>query len=97
GAQWRERWLDYRLLAEMLREADMLALIGRALTNRAANDHEADLAPRGRRVSQAFRAISRAAGVTGARYDEPHLQSVKNFAAEGRLTDQIRYHDKNSA
>jgi len=26
--KWRERWLDYRLLAEMLREADLLAMIG---------------------------------------------------------------------
>ena len=95
-ARRRERWLDYRLLAEMLREADLLALIGRTLTNRAVYDHEADLALRARWASQAFRAIVRAAGITGGAYDAKHLQEVRDFTAEGRLTDQIRYHDKNS-
>ena len=96
-AKWRDRWLDYRLLAEMLREADLLALLGRSLAYRTIADHADDLAPRARWVSLAFRAISRAAGVTGGRYDEMHLEKVKVFAAEGRLTDQIRYHDKNAA
>ena len=95
-AKWRDRWLDYRLLAEMLREADLLALVGRSLAYRTIADHAEDLAPRARWVSLAFRAISRAAGVTGGRYDKQHLETVKTFAAEGRLTDQIRYHDKNA-
>jgi hypothetical protein len=94
--EWRDRWLDYRLLAEMLREADMLALVGRSLSYRTVTDHAEDLAPRARWVSLAFRAISRAAGVTGARYDKDHLKLVRAFAAEGRLTEQIRYHDKNA-
>ncbi len=93
--KWRERWLDYRLLAEMLREADLLAMIGRSLTNRAIYDHESDLAPRAKWVSKAFRAIVRAAGIAGGSYDKAYLETAKIFAAEGRLTDQIRYHDKN--
>jgi len=96
-SQWRERWLDYRLLAEMLREAGLLALIGRGLTFQSVNEHEGDLVPRGRWVPRAFRAITRAAGITGARYDKNYLESVKAFAAEGRLTDHIRYHEGNAA
>jgi hypothetical protein len=94
--RWREKWLDYRLLAEMLREADLLALIGRGLDHRAVADHEEDLAPRARWVPQAYRAIVRSAGIIGTRYNKEHLESVQQFGAHGRLADQIRYHDKNS-
>ena len=94
--RWREKWLDYRLLAEMLREADLLALIGRGLDHRAVADHEEDLAPRARWVPQAYRAIVRSAAVIGGRYDKPYLERVQQFGALGRLADQIRYHDKNS-
>jgi len=93
---WRERWLDYRLLAELLREADLLAMIGRGLAHRAIADHEEDLAPRARWVPQAYRAILRSAGIIGGRYDRAHLEQVQKFGAHGRLADQIRYHDKNS-
>lgn len=94
--RWRERWLDYRLLAELLREADLLALVGRGLDHRAVADHEEDLALRARWVPQTYRAIVRSAGIIGARYDKIHLEGVQQFAAHGRLADQIRYHDKNA-
>jgi hypothetical protein len=95
-SRWRERWLDYRLLAEMLREADMLALLGRRIDPRVVKEHESDLAPQAQWVPQAFRAILRAGGVIGGCHDAKRIDEARNFA-DGRLTDQINYHERNGA
>ena len=37
---------------------------------------------------------ARAAGITAGNYNSKHLTDVRHFIADGRLTDQIRYHIK---
>jgi hypothetical protein len=95
--QRRERWLDYRLLAEMLREASLLTLIGRGHSFDGSLKLEADLNPRSRWVPRAYRAIIRAAGVTSAKYDKAYLEKVREYAAANRLTHHIRYHEANAS
>lgn len=90
--RWRERWLDYRLLAELLREADLLAHIGRSLPHHILADLAIEHENRAW-VPWLAAALSRATPVVGARYDHAYLERLRNYAAVVRLADQIGYHD----
>ena len=89
--RWRERWLDYRLLAEILRQADLLAQARGALSSQEIFRIGEDQ-PNRMWVCWLSMAVSRAAGVIGIRYDTAHLEQVRNYTAEVRLADQIDYH-----
>jgi len=90
--RWRERWLDYRLLAEELRQADILAQIGRCPPHSAIS-RIAEEQPENAWVAWLVRAILRSVGVVGARYDSGHLAVVRDYLADVRLRDQIHYHE----
>jgi hypothetical protein len=93
GRRWRERWLDYRLLAEELRQADLLALLGRS-TPHDRIAHVAEEQPETAWVAWLARAILRSAGLVRARYDREYLVEVRDYLASVRLPDQIAYHRK---
>jgi hypothetical protein len=89
--RWRERWLDYRLLAELLREADLLAQVGQALPQRSLARIGRDQKNRAW-VPWLAAAISRATLPIAANYGAPYLEAVRDYAVEIRLADQIEYH-----
>jgi hypothetical protein len=89
--RWRERWLDYRLLAELLREADLLAQVGQALPQRSLARIGSDQKNRAW-VPWLAAAISRATLPIAANYGAPHLEAVRDYAVGIRLADQIEYH-----
>ena len=89
--RWRERWLDYRLLAELLREADLLAQVGQALPQRSLVRIGRDQKNRAW-VPWLATAISRATMPIAANYSAAYLRSVRDYAVGVRLADQIEYY-----
>jgi hypothetical protein len=88
---WRDRWLDYRLLAELLREADLLAQAGRSMPLAKIDELTQDLPGRAW-VTVAYAAIVRRAGIVSYRRDRTYLENLRVYAADTRLQDQIAYH-----
>ncbi|MBV9248933.1 MAG: hypothetical protein JO227_06795 [Acetobacteraceae bacterium] len=92
---WRERWLNYRLLAELLRQADILACLGGApLTG--VLDRLGETHPERGWVPWLAGAIIRSAGVIGTTYDEPYLTELRDYVVRRRLAHQIAYHERTS-
>jgi hypothetical protein len=89
--RWRERWLDYRLLAEILRQTDLLAQARSTLSSQKVCRIGEDQ-PNRFWVCWLAMSVSRAAGVVGIQYDTAHLEQVRNYTVEVRLADQIEYH-----
>jgi hypothetical protein len=88
---WRDRWLDYRLLAELLREADLLAQAGRSMPLSKIDELAQDLPGRAW-VTVAYAAIVRRAGIVSHKHDQAYLERLRDYAANTRLQDQIAYH-----
>jgi hypothetical protein len=93
--RWRERWLDYRLLAEIMREIDLMAQIGGAPLA-GSLDRVSDIHPERGWVSWFVAAVGRSIGIVGGRYDVSYLKAVRDYAVHTRLADQIAYHDRTS-
>jgi hypothetical protein len=91
----RERWFDYRLLSEMLRQIDLLAQIG-GVPLTGCLDRVGDMHPERGWVPWLVGAIVRSIGVVGTRYDRAYLERVQNYAVQTRLADQIAYHERAS-
>lgn len=91
--RWRDRWLEYRLLAELLREADLLAQIGRPMPIATIDELAEDLPGRAW-VRTAYCAIVRAAGFASLTFDKALLEDLRDYAADTRLADQIAYHER---
>jgi hypothetical protein len=89
--RWRDRWLEYRLLAELLREADLLAQIGHPLPMATVEELAHDLPGRAW-VTVAYSAIVRRAGLVSGSFDPSFLAKMRDYAADTRLQDQIAYH-----
>lgn len=90
---WRDRWLEYRLLAELLREADLLAQIGRPMPMAKIEELTQDLPGRAW-VMVTYCAIVRRVGLMTRTFDKPWLARVRDYAADTRLEDQIVYHER---
>jgi hypothetical protein len=91
--RWRERWLDYRLLAEIVRETSLLHRIGYALPQQTLEELALDYKGQAW-VPWLVGALGREASAVGVRYDRPYLEQVRDHAASRRLLDQIRYHQE---
>ncbi len=91
----RERWLDYRSLAERLRYLVFLLPIGRPTIafRIAAHNRMAD--PRDTWTNWLFRALVRRAGVFTARMDGAHLEACRTLLSNAELKSQLDYHQRN--
>jgi len=94
--RWHDRWIDYRILAELMRQMAYLVLLGRTLPiNRAAilSTHGARTPRRQDWVLWYFSAVVREIGVPAARYEAEYLHSVRGRYVEGLLAEQIAFHE----
>lgn len=104
------RWLDYRILAELLRPAPFLALVGAPMTyrslDRAVSDydkkaedtgeHSSGHLPSARWAFTMYRTIVRHAGVVGAdQAGGTYAPACCKFVCENLLENQISYHQRN--
>ncbi len=93
---WHERWIEYRLLAEQLRQMRFLTLLGRALPSFRIPAHYAHGDPRNTWVNWHFHAIARAPGLVNARIDSAYLQAYRKLLTEHEIQDQVRFHQGNA-
>jgi hypothetical protein len=94
--RWRERWLDYRSLAEMLRQSDLLAQVG-GVPLPGALDLLNERHPVRGWTFWAAAAVVRAAGCPGGRYDPAYLARLRHYTVHTRIADQIAYHERTAA
>jgi hypothetical protein len=88
--RWHERWLDYRALAEALRQLRGRSLLG--------DDGGIDVHGRGRRAWWLWylRASVREIGPPGTRLDAPFQRGVLAATRDHELSGQIKYHATNA-
>lgn len=95
---WHERWIDYRTLAERLRLARCLALLGGGGQQASLAGHPATFGnPAGTWMHWHFIATERAAGLPGVRLTADYLKASQQFWLNKLIEDQINYHESNRA
>jgi hypothetical protein len=97
--RWHERWLDYRLLAELLRQQRFLAPLGRVPAFARLPAHESYDDPRSTWMAWQAHAVARDAGLVTAKVDQPYRDAYLAFLRDGLITGippdsgQLGYHD----
>jgi hypothetical protein len=94
--RWHQRWIDYRTLAERLRLARCMSLLGGGGPQVVHAGHLAGYGnPLHTWMHWHFRAIERAAGlVPGVCFTRAYLASCREFWRESLIQDQRSYHEK---
>ena len=99
--QWHPRWIEYRLLAELCRKQQALALLGWSLplwtldTLAPSAPSEGDAAPAKSPtwVAWLFEAYVRAAPMAEGRYSAETLGAIRGRVLADLVQDQLHYHD----
>jgi hypothetical protein len=94
--RWHERWIDYRSLAEKLRQMRFLFLIGRFSRTDRVPEHSLRGLPRKTWVDWHFQAAVREGGMLQGQLDHSYCQAYRKLLIEYELTSQIQYHAHNS-
>ncbi len=91
---WHDRWIDYRHLAELLRQMRVLTLTGSSTPEirQTAHTGEATGDSGTAWVGWYYRAIVRDIGMVGARADAAYAQSVAQSVRKTELHEQTQYH-----
>ena len=93
---WHERWIDYRSLAERLRLAHFLALLGGGGQQVSLPGHLISYGnPASTWMHWHYRAIERAAGLPTVSFSEEYLKICKACWCVGLVQEQERYHVAN--
>lgn len=93
--RWHDRWIDYRLLSEEIRQLRFLAPLGLTTPVFRVPAHDTHGDPRGTWVSWHFRAIVRELGMINARVDNHYLKDYRAYISNGEIRSQIEYHENN--
>lgn len=89
--RWRERWIDYRLLAEGLRQMRALAPFARVTPSFEVPAHLSEDVSSSTWFNWYFRSIVRAAGLVNARVDSTYLKICRGVLVS-EILSQTRYH-----
>jgi len=92
--QWHDRWIDYRLLAELLRVQRFLAPLGGSAPLARPGPHQSYGDPRDTWVYWHFKAVVRAAGMPSAKVDAAYLRAYRRFVWTKLVIDQWEYHQE---
>jgi len=95
---WHERWVDYRLLAEYLRQLFFLAPLGPGeLSAPHIPAHMATGDPRSTWMHWHYRAARRAIGMIRVRFTADYLESIRALlTSQNSIGGQVDYHEKNA-
>lgn len=94
--QWHKRWMDYRSLAEDLRQMQVLSLLGRTLLSAIGlPEYREPGHPINRWFNWYFRALSRQTGLIQVRLDGAYLDSYRQVLSIS-LKSQVDYHRNNA-
>ena len=92
---WHQRWIDYRLLAELCRKQQALAVLGWSLSGRAVRvlvDQDGAGEDRSAWVVWLFAAMLRAAPVPHGVFDHTALEAARRIVLRDLVDEQIDYH-----
>jgi hypothetical protein len=95
--RWHERWIDYRLMAELLRDLAALQPLGAGPPAARHPAHAASGDPGTTWVAWHVRRVQREAGLPSARFDAEYLQRIREQLRSQWLGTQIAYHAANAA
>jgi hypothetical protein len=94
---WHERWIQYRILAERLRIARFLDLLGGGRQHYMMPGHLGTYGdPANTWIYWYYRAVSRSAGLPAVRFDSTYLTAAQVTWRDILIQRQIRYHRTNS-
>jgi len=93
---WHERWIDYRLLGERLRQMRFLFLIGRFSRTDRVHEHSRKGVAQKTWVDWHFQAAAREVGMLRGKLDRAYCIAYRKLLIEYELTSQIEYHAQNS-
>ena len=92
--RWHERWIDYRMLAEGLRQFRALAPLGGWSLQPPVPEHLARYGdPRSTWMAWHLRNIIRETGLPDWRLGSAHLNAYQDYFATNLIEDQIRFHE----
>lgn len=100
--RWRERSIDYRLLAEMLRQLRFLAPLGRIPPLSRPPAHQLDGDPRSTWMGWHVRAVAREMRLPSTRFDDAYLENCRKLLHDGLIVGngevygQVEYHAGNA-
>ena len=94
--RWHQRWIDYRLLSEQIRQLRFLVPLGLTTPAFRIPAHDTHGDPRNTWINWHFRAIIRYLGIVSAKVSKDYLQSYRSLLSEREIRGQIDYHEKNS-
>jgi len=92
--RWHERWIDYRLLAELLRNMVTLSPLGLVGLSFRIPAHNRQDDVNNSWLNWHFRAIVRQAGLINARVNEEFLVAIGSFLLK-EIEGQIEFHERN--
>ncbi len=92
--RWHDRWVEYRIVAELLRQLRLLLPLGGGPPQMRPSGHLHNYDPGDTWMLWHVRAISRAVGLPQARLDPAHLEHCRAHVAAA-VAGQIAYHKKN--
>jgi hypothetical protein len=97
--RWHERWIDYRLLAEYLRQLFFLIPLGPGeLSSPHLPKYMSSGDPKNTWMYWHYLALRREIGLTSAEFSRKYLESVRAFLNSNRgIRGQIDYHQTNEA
>ena len=93
---WHDRWIDYRLLAELLRQMRFLTLLGRPPAFSTPPSERSGASSRDSWPSWYLRAIARQAGLLDARLSPSTLEATRVLIKESLVATEARYHSNNA-
>jgi len=96
--RWHERWIDYRLLAEYLRQLFFLIPLGPGeLSAPHLPKYMSAGDPKNTWMYWHYLALRREIGLVGGEYSHTYLDSVRSFLnSKDGIRGQIDYHEKNA-
>ncbi|MEO9255042.1 MAG: hypothetical protein ABI305_05850 [Tepidiformaceae bacterium] len=89
---WHRRWLDYRILAEYLRQIGYLAPLGSISPHVRTPPHRSSGDPGNSWMAWQARAITRELGLTSACFDITFLEAAQTAMCRAWLDSQASYH-----
>ncbi len=96
--RWHERWIDYRLLAEYLRQLFFLIPLGPSeLSSPHLPKYMSSGDPKNTWMYWHYLALRREIGLTAAEFNGKYLEAVRSFLnSEQGIRGQIDYHEQNA-
>ncbi|MBU7006860.1 hypothetical protein [Phosphitispora fastidiosa] len=95
-SRWHGKWIDYRLLAELLRHMKFLAPLGRVNNSFRIPAHQMHNDIRNSWVNWQFRALVRELGLLSVKCDGNYLESYREYLAKNEIENQIGFHVLNA-